>query len=536
MHKTNKKFLNTVSFKKVFLFLLAISLLPTVVFSSDNWMNVTLFGQKMGYYHESRETTVFDGIPVLGIHTEMISKLKRFGLDFDVRQAALVYLTNDLKPVYSRYDETMMGSQRTIISRIKNNKLNVDIIVGNETTRQVIDWKPNQQFDASLLEVIVRDGLIPGKRYEFNVFTPELGKEFKIVATVGTTQRVVAGNQWYEAIDIKQDFTGAQELSATYLVTKHGDVIKAEIGNYGMSMIKTTEQDAKALEATVEVSEFSNIPCNVDFADPESVTRLKLKITATEGMLKDMVPVDERQKWSDNTTNTEGILEITSPKGEMTFPPNWPIKSLDSKLSLFTSSSPYIESSDPDISSTARKVVGHEKNAWKAATILSDWVHQSIDNKGFDTGFASAKQTFISHRGDCTEHSVLLAALTRSIGIPTKLIVGVAAVEKGFFYHMWTEVYVGQWVSLDPTFNESRVDAGHIKLAETKTRDDEMGDYALQILKSLKKLKFEVIDYDLNGTKIVPTASSPETELDTTNSSTNATMQALEQLLNEVVK
>jgi len=43
-----------------------------------------------------------------------------------------------------------------------------------------------------------------------------------------------------------------------------------------------------------------------------------------------------------------------------------------------------------------------------------------------------------------------------------------AAVEDGFYYNMWTEVYVGEWVALDPTFDESRVDAAHIKAGRNK--------------------------------------------------------------------
>jgi hypothetical protein len=39
---------------------------------------------------------------------------------------------------------------------------------------------------------------------------------------------------------------------------------------------------------------------------------------------------------------------------------------------------------------------------------------------------------------------------------------------KGFGPHMWNEVLVnGRWVAIDSAFNQSEVDATHIKLAES---------------------------------------------------------------------
>jgi len=97
-----------------------------------------------------------------------------------------------------------------------------------------------------------------------------------------------------------------------------------------------------------------------------------------------------------------------------------------------------------------------------------------------------------------------MAALARSLGIPAKAVVGLAAVDDGFYYHMWTEVWVGEWIPLDPTFNETRLNALHIKLAETKSQEDELGDFSLQLLKSLKKIKLHLLEYQSNGKTITP--------------------------------
>jgi len=58
--------------------------------------------------------------------------------------------------------------------------------------------------------------------------------------------------------------------------------------------------------------------------------------------------------------------------------------------------------------------------------------------------------------GDCNEHAVLLAALGRAVGVPTRLVAGVVYVDGAFLYHAWCEVWLGEWVAVDPAFGRFR--------------------------------------------------------------------------------
>jgi tetratricopeptide (TPR) repeat protein len=122
-----------------------------------------------------------------------------------------------------------------------------------------------------------------------------------------------------------------------------------------------------------------------------------------------------------------------------------------------------------------------------AAEKLRLWVYQNIVNKNYDTAFADARQTLNSRSGDCTEHAVLLAALTRAVGIPSRVAVGLLYMPDNtqsgrFVYHMWTEIWLGkfgkgEWVPLDATQAEPWVDVGRIKFADSplNTEDDLVG-------------------------------------------------------------
>jgi len=68
-------------------------------------------------------------------------------------------------------------------------------------------------------------------------------------------------------------------------------------------------------------------------------------------------------------------------------------------------------------------------------------------------------------KGACDEYTKLFTALTRSIGIPTQIYLGLVYRDGAFRYHSWPAVFVGgTWHALDPYFGQDRADATHITL------------------------------------------------------------------------
>lgn len=180
----------------------------------------------------------------------------------------------------------------------------------------------------------------------------------------------------------------------------------------------------------------------------------------------------------------------------------YPIKIDDPR---YLQSTPYLQTTDELIERTAQDAAGSEKRAYFAARKLQKWVHENIEHKTLRLGFASAKETLLSREGDCTEHAVLLAALTRSLGIPSRVAVGLVYVPENsqtlgqFVYHMWTEVYIGDrdrgnWYPLDASFPEALPDATHIKLADSPlTQAQDIVDISQKIAMLMGHIKIDVI-------------------------------------------
>ncbi len=107
----------------------------------------------------------------------------------------------------------------------------------------------------------------------------------------------------------------------------------------------------------------------------------------------------------------------------------------------------------------------------------------------------NAVQVLASGRGDCNEHTVLFVAMARALGLPARTAVGLVYVENAFFYHAWPEVWLGQWVAVDPTFGQYPADAAHLRFV--------IGGLAQQveIVRLIGNLQIEVVTPGATGSE-----------------------------------
>jgi transglutaminase-like putative cysteine protease len=124
--------------------------------------------------------------------------------------------------------------------------------------------------------------------------------------------------------------------------------------------------------------------------------------------------------------------------------------------------SPLVQAHDPRIVATALRIADGSTSPTDVARRLNDWVHRSL-RKEITPGIPSAVQVLDSMRGDCNEHTVLYVALARSLGLPARKAAGVVHLDGRFYYHAWPEVWLGDWVAVDPTLGQFPADPSHIR-------------------------------------------------------------------------
>jgi hypothetical protein len=127
----------------------------------------------------------------------------------------------------------------------------------------------------------------------------------------------------------------------------------------------------------------------------------------------------------------------------------------------YLNDSPLLSLHDPAINGLIERLnIRPGSTRWEATLKVNDFVFEFIKDKCLDVGFASAPEVARTPRGDCTEHTVLMVAMLRRLGVPARAALGWAALDMGnetvLGLHTWAEVKIGQrWIPMDPTFGQA---------------------------------------------------------------------------------
>jgi transglutaminase-like putative cysteine protease len=136
--------------------------------------------------------------------------------------------------------------------------------------------------------------------------------------------------------------------------------------------------------------------------------------------------------------------------------------SLRARFGAELAAEPLLQTEHPSIVALARRIAGDRRDPRAVAEGINRWVHDSL-RKQITVGIPDALQVLGARRGDCNEHTQLYVALARAAGIPTRTAAGLAQVGGKYYYHAWPEVYLGEWVAVDPTFGQFPADAAHLR-------------------------------------------------------------------------
>ncbi len=123
---------------------------------------------------------------------------------------------------------------------------------------------------------------------------------------------------------------------------------------------------------------------------------------------------------------------------------------------------PLLQVGDPKLLALVERLSKGASSKREVAERLVTWVYDSL-KKEVTVSVPDALRIFEQRKGDCNEHTQLLVALARTARIPARMASGLAYVRGHFYFHAWPELYLGQWVAVDPTFGQFPADAAHLR-------------------------------------------------------------------------
>ncbi len=342
------------------------------------------------------------------------------------------------------------GHEMRVAGAIADNTLNLNIDTAGESFPVSFPVNENLMLSGNMGTTTLNlPGLEVGDEVLVEAFDPmTLSTGTARIRCVDTEMLDVLGEPTLTKV-IKARHGG---IETTFWVTGAEEIVRIKTP-FGFEFRKTTKEaalaelkpgDAKDLLETLAVRPTGKQP----FRGAE-----KMRIRIGNMPKEALPPSDEIQR-----NLGDGVFEIVTPALSA-------VEDMPPHAQEHLRSDPFVQSESERIIDQAREIVDESDDRWTKISKLYTWVYENIE-KTIVISFPSALEVLESREGDCNEHTVLYAALARSVGVPTRIAVGVVWSEQlnGFYYHAWPEVFMDRWIGIDPTLGQPLADATHVKL------------------------------------------------------------------------
>jgi hypothetical protein len=440
----------------------------------EEWMGVYFKGEKVGYAatitrrvgdrYEISEHSVMR-VTMLGEEQRIESKLK-----------SLVKLDYSLDSV-----EFSLASGEVTFSlqgRMQGYELHLTVTSGGKAGETTLPLKEVPFVSSGIKSHVLAQGLSVGKQFRLPFFDPTTLSNSEMMVEVIKEEEMLKGSKHIRVFCLKESLKG---IESSVWITEGGETLREE-SPMGFSLVKEDREKAVggrwAKGGQSDVVLTTSVPSDKPLGEPRESRRLRVRLRNI--LLEGFDLEGGRQHLVGDT------VEIR--REELEGQGNFSLPCDADKFAPHLAPTPLIQSGDQKIISKAKEITEGSRDAKSAARMLVLWVYKNIEKKP-TMSIPSSLEVLDRRSGDCNEHTALFVALSRAVGLPARVCVGIVFMENGFFYHAWPEVFLGSWVAVDPTFNQFPADATHIRFVIGELSDQ------LKIVKLIGQLKVEVLDY-----------------------------------------
>ena len=442
--------------------------------TSDIWQVAYLGKSRMGYSHTLTRPVQIDGKALIKTDAETHLTIKRFGqtLAIETRQEEEELFGGELQSFAYEVRNPPANPTRTV-ARVRGNYLVGESTVAGASKEFSLPWDAGTKSSAFADRYPRLHPFKPGDAVTLRVFMPEQ-MQVSDVRFRAMRRESVAG------LDGKR--RTLLRVSMVESVMPQSP-IEVYLDERGEPVVTTTEMLGQTLTtytvpAEVALKEIGGEGLDIAVSALVKSTPIPRAHFTTRAVYHVKMKGEDPTPFFFNDANQKVIrkgpdeCEITVRNARPT-PSHRSIR-VDRQ---YLEPSQFLQSNDREVLNHVDRAARNLVEPSQIAIAMEKYVGRELQKKDFSTALASAAEVARSLQGDCTEHSVLLAAMLRARNIPSKIAVGLVYVEPlcSFSGHMWTEALLGDhWVPLDAIFGngEAGIGAAHIKLAESSFADN----------------------------------------------------------------
>ena len=456
----------------------------------DRWYEVYLSGAKVGYFQDEMQK-VGD---VIKSRNEFVMQIKRAGqsIEITVEQETTEKVSGELIDFSS--ETKMAGIPMLKKGRVEGKELVVyekQFITGKESRYR---FDPEGGMSWGMRKQVLENGFQEaGKTYELKVYSPDMGMKKPVQANIICfgAKSIQIGEKRIKAFEVDMELKSPFGSMITKSWFDENCIALKTVMNMGgmkISIIEVTKKKAKKMdEEAHELLLSSVVPLDAAVPNREKNTFI---MKAIKGKWSGKLFEDSSQKIEKINDNSVRVIVDQSQRKEK--------GGEGINLKPFLSANVYLDSDDLLIQKLAKKAKGKAKTPKEIANKLTKFVFRYMSNKNYEVGFATASEVARKKAGDCTEHSVLLAAMGRALGIPSRVVTGLVYADEFedqkdvLVYHMWTQFYMDdQWVNLDSALGLVKCPADRITFSVDSLEEDTIAS-VLPLMELINNLKVTV--------------------------------------------
>ncbi len=466
----------------------------------DSWFAMYMMNAKIGWSHDRTVQRDEGGKKTYVTSSVSEIKMNRMGTVIEISESSVVVEDENGALVSFEQSERQSAMEKKTAGRLEGGKIVWTTTVGKgEAKQESADWTEGILCPYAALRFRKSKGLEAGVKYstrEFLSKAPDAAAEVAITVKGREDVDVMGEKKNLVRLEMRMKMKGMNIPMVTWVSSEW---TAWKINSMGViDMFRLPKELAQAKGEVKEVFVQTIVSPDRKIENPRAARRLKFRLEMDDDEILATLPQGGCQK---TLEKGPGFAVLETIAAEPAACPKRPVKA--EGMEAFLKASTYLDKDDAKVKELAEKAAGSEEDSLAAARKIEKWVCDNIKKKNFGVGFATASEVARNLEGDCSEHAVLLAAMCRAAGIPSRVLAGVVYADflatrerpdvGGFGFHMWAEVWVGEWVALDATIGAGYADATHIALARSGLESESSMFELVPIGTYLGRLKIKVL-------------------------------------------
>ncbi len=461
----------------------------------ERWYTVEIDGQRAGWMYASQATA--EGR--VTTTTRMEVAIRRGATPLSIALTTRFVETEAGEPIEMSVDQRFGSEPVSVRYRFNREGVDVETTQGGRTTRGTLPAPEGRWLPPAAASRYLEQRLAAGADpIVLRTVDPQGGPtviEIRREGFEATTVEVMG-----RSLDAIRCRTSSSDMpvgvSTVEIMDRRGVPLRTELdlGGMKMALFATDEAAAQARVHAPELLIRSFVRPDRRIDSPRRVGEAVYLLSVPDGSLPDL-PIGGAQHVDRlDGSRARVLVRFQNRRAEP----------LELDAAPYLAPSAMADSDDPVIVELTRGALRGVRDGKPArAESLRQFVGRHISAKSLGVGFASASEVARTLEGDCTEHAVLLAAMLRADGIPSRVVSGLIYADRFegerdvFVYHMWTQALLDTdggpaWVDLDATLGTVPFDATHIALAVSALADGEAARAMAAAAPLIGRLRVEI--------------------------------------------